>query len=170
MAALHPDWRAFFESLLSARVEFVVVGALAVSVYAEPRYTADLDVFVRPGLRNARRLHRALTEFGFGDVLGPPETLAAPDRVLMLGRKPLRIDVLTGIDGVTFAEAWRGRSQVRVDGLLLPVIGLEELRTNKRAAGRPKDLADLAALDEVARRRRRPHAGPTSARPRRPPP
>jgi hypothetical protein len=79
----------------------VLIGGHAIAVHAEPRFTEDLDVLVEPSLANARRLHAALTEFGFANVIPDPEHFAVPDRVWMLGRKPRRIDVLTGISGVT---------------------------------------------------------------------
>jgi hypothetical protein len=135
MTTLHPDWLAFFESLIEARVDFLLVGGLAVGIHAEPRATDDLDVFVRPTLTNARRLRSALIAFGFGDATPSAERLAIPQRVFMIGRKPLRIDMLNAIDGVTFADAWRNRVEVLVDGVRIPVIGRKELIANKIAAG-----------------------------------
>lgn len=152
MPTLPHDWREFFELVLSTKVHFVIVGGLAVAVHAEPRFTEDLDVFVRPSLANARRLRLALQRFGFGDGAPSVESLAEPDTVRMIGRKPLRIDILTGIDGVTFRDAWAGRVEVVVDGLSLPFIGLEQLIQNKTASGRDKDRADLASLAKHARR------------------
>lgn len=146
MTPLPPDWRGFFEALLAARVEFVVIGALALAAHAEPRYTEDLDVLVRPMRANGVRLRKALASFGFGDVAPRAEEITNLDRVWMLGRKPFRIDVLTGISGVTWKQAWAGHIEVCLDGLTLPVIGRNELIANKRAAGRPKDLLDLALL------------------------
>ncbi|MDQ3037909.1 MAG: hypothetical protein M3Y87_36275 [Myxococcota bacterium] len=148
MTPLPPDWREFFESLLAHEVRFVTIGALAVAVHAEPRFSEDLDVLVEPSVDNAARLRAALVSFGF---TAPPdaEVLAHPDHMLMIGRKPLRIDVLKSISGVTFEEAWRGRVEVEIDGLLLPVIGREELVRNKRAAGRNKDLRDVALLEGI---------------------
>lgn len=146
MTTLHPDWLAFFESLIAARVDFVLVGGLAIGVHAEPRATDDLDVFVRPTLTNARRLRRALQAFGFGAETPTAERLATPNRVFMIGRKPLRIDVLNAIDGVTFGEVWRNRVEVQIDGVRVPVIGRAELIANKTASGREKDLFDLLLL------------------------
>lgn len=155
MTPLPPDWRGFFEALLAARVEFVVIGALALAAHAEPRYTEDLDVLVRPVRNNGVRLRKALATFGFADVAPKAEEITDLDRVWMLGRKPLRIDILTGISGVSWKQAWGGHIEVEVDGLTLPVIGREELIANKRAAGRPKDLLDLALLARTAKPRKR---------------
>lgn len=143
---LNQDWTEFLSALIARRVRFVLVGGHAVAGHAEPRFTEDLDVLVEPTLTNAKRLRAALVDFGFGPVAPTAAVLAAPDKVFMLGRKPSRIDVLTGIDGVSFEQVWEGR--VRADFVARPlyVIGRAELIANKRASGRPKDLLDLAAL------------------------
>lgn len=149
MEILFKDWSEFVELLTRHRVRFVIVGGHAVAVHARPRHTEDLDVFVEPTLANARRLRAALVEFGFRDSAPPVEVLATPRKVLMIGRKPYRIDVLTGIDGVTFREAWKSRVSTPLAHGSVYVIGKSALVTNKRAAGRPKDLADLAMLAEA---------------------
>ncbi len=100
--------------------------------------TEDLDVFVEPSLANARRLRDALVDFGFGAIAPSAGELAKPDRVFMLGRKPWRIDVLTGIDGVTFARAWASRVEAEFVEKPLYVIGREALIANKRAAARSR--------------------------------
>lgn len=147
MADLHRDWREWLSTLLSKNVRFVLVGAHAVGAHAEPRYTGGLDVFVDRSPANAERLMAALRVFGFGDVDLSVEDLQRPDYVVMLGRPPVRIDILTGISGVDFARAWKNRVIADVAGLDIPIIGREDLLTNKRAAGRPKDLADIALLE-----------------------
>lgn len=141
------DWTEFLSALIARRVRFVLVGGHAVAGHGEPRLTEDLDVFVQPSLANARRLRDALGDFGFGDVAPSVAELATPDRIFMLGRKPWRIDILTGIDGVTFAQAWAGRVEAEFAVRPLFVIGRVELLRNKRAAGRPKDLLDAALLE-----------------------
>lgn len=145
-ADLSDDWREFLSLLISYRVRFVVVGGHAVAVHARPRFTKDLDVFVDPTPANARRLLAALQDFGFGNVgIGPAE-LATRDKVFMLGVAPHRIDILTGISGVRFADAWRTRVRVPSGAGVLPILSRALLAKNKRAAGRPQDLADLAEL------------------------
>jgi hypothetical protein len=143
------DWSEFLSLLIGHGVKFVVVGGHAVAIHGWPRLTEDLDVFVEASDANAQRLRAALVDFGFGSAAPEATVLAAPDRVFMLGVKPLRIDVLTGIDGVKFPEAWRARVYVASTAGELPVISLALLRKNKRAAGRTRDLLDLA---ELARR------------------
>jgi len=155
---LSRDWSEFLCALIARRVRFVLVGGHAVAGHGEPRLTEDLDVFVEPSLANARKLREALVDFGFGDITPSAEELAKPDRVFMLGRKPWRIDVLTGIDGVTFARAWESRVEAEFVARPLYVIGREALIANKRAAGRDKDLLDVALLDRSPRPRVRPAA------------
>lgn len=144
-----PDWREFLLALRSESTRFVLIGAHALAFHVEARVTEDLDVFVEPGAENAARLARALERFGFGGMVGVDE-LAKPDRVFMLGVKPFRIDVLTGIDGVTFDEVWATRVAVDFHGVEVDVIGREALLRNKLASGRRKDLVDAELLQEVA--------------------
>jgi hypothetical protein len=146
MELLYRDWNEFIALLTRHRVRFVIVGGHAVAVHAMPRHTEDLDVFVEPTLANAKRLRAALVDFGFGEGAPAVEVLATPRKVLMIGRKPYRIDVLTGIDGVSFGRAWKNRVSTPLEHGTVYVIGKDALVANKRAAGRPKDLADLAML------------------------
>jgi hypothetical protein len=155
MADLYEDWTEFLSLLIAHRVRFVLVGGHAVAVHARPRHTEDLDVFVEPTKVNAKRLHDVLAEFGFAAVSPSIADLAKSGKVFMLGRKPYRIDVLTGIDGVSFRKAWSGRLVVELAAGKVPVIGKAELIANKRAAGRDKDLADLVALRPKAHKRKR---------------
>jgi hypothetical protein len=147
MEPLFTEWSEFLQLLTRHRVRFVLVGGHAIAVHARPRHTEDLDVFVDPTPANARRLHAAFVDFGFGSVTPTVELLATPGKVFMLGRKPYRIDVLTAIDGVSFAAAWKTRVSIPLAEGSVFVIGRSALVANKRAAGRPKDLADLVMLD-----------------------
>jgi hypothetical protein len=151
---LNDDWSAFLGALISTGTRFLLIGGHAIGVHAEPRFTEDLDVFVAPDRSNARRLRAALVEFGFGDIAPSIKELAQSDRVWMLGRKPRRIDILTGISGVTFERASRGRRLVSVAGLSIPVIGRSALLANKKASGRPKDLIDIVLLGTHPPKRR----------------
>ena len=144
---LNRDWTEFLCALIVRRVRFVLVGGHAVAGHGEPRLTEDLDVFVEPTLANGRRLRAALLDFGFGEGVPPATVLAANDKVFMLGRKPNRIDILTGIDGVSFADAWSSRVEAEFEAAPLYVIGRDALLINKRASGRNKDLLDIAMLE-----------------------
>ena len=165
---LTSDWREFLSLLVSHRVRFLLVGGHAVAVHARPRHTEDLDVFVDPTPANAERVHRVLVAFGYGSVAPPPSKLARGDLVLMLGRKPYRIDVLTALSGVTFSPCWKRRSVITLRaGDEVPVIGRDDLIANKRAAGRPKDLEDARTLERFAANRpaRAPRAPARRRRP-----
>jgi hypothetical protein len=131
-------------------VEFLLVGAYAVAVHGYPRATGDIDLYVRPSVENAVRVIAALTEFG-APLQGVSATdFQVPGIIYQVGVAPGRIDILTAIDGVSWDEAWSGHRVQDVAGLRVPVIGLEALLKNKKASGRPKDLADLAWFEERA--------------------
>jgi len=127
---LNRDWTEFLRLLISRRVKFLLIGGHAVAGHGEPRLTEDLDVFVDRSAENAKRLREALVDFGFGSVAPPSKELSRPHKVFMLGRKPWRIDILTSIDGVSFAEAWASRVAARFIATPLYVIGLEMLIKN----------------------------------------
>ena len=148
---LHPDFKEFLFSLMRHDVRFVVIGAHALALLGRPRYSDDLDVLVQASADNAERLAAALRSFGGFEELADaiPGHMSQPDRMFSLGRAPIAIDVTTGIDGVTFDEAWSGRDEHDVDGLAIPFIGKAEYIRTKRAANRPKDQADLALLAEA---------------------
>ena len=146
---LNPDFREVLSEFAAERVEFVVVGAFALAAHGLPRATAHIDLWVRPDQENAQRAQRvwrALARFGAPVTEITPDDFAVPEMVVQIGVPPSRIDVLTSIDGVGFAEAWEKRASIFVDGVEIPVIGREHLIRNKTAAGRPQDLADLARL------------------------
>jgi hypothetical protein len=142
------DWSEFFRLLNSNRVRYLVVGAHALAANGRPRATADLDIFVEPTLANARAITTALSAFGFRALAAELEAFATPDRMATLGKPPLRIDVMTSISGVTFAEAWKTRKPGKMGGHRVFFLGREALFRYKRASGRPKDLLDIALLEE----------------------
>jgi len=143
---LNRDYNDILSALCAEGAEFLVVGAYAVGVHGIPRATGDIDIWVRPTSENARRVMRALKRFGAALLDLTEEDLATADTVFQMGVAPSRIDVITGISGVTFDQAWPSRVTVAIEGLTVPVIGRDDLLRNKAASGRPKDLADLAAL------------------------
>ena len=142
--SLPKDFREFIELAISMNLKFVIVGGWAFNRYAEPRVTGDIDFFVDKSSENEQLARQVLTEFGFGSVL-PTGALFDKD-VIMLGRAPHRIDLLTMIDGVTFAEAWESREYETLDGLQVPFISRSLLLKNKQSTGRPKDQLDVQAL------------------------
>ena len=142
------EWSEFIDLLLRHRVRFLLIGAHALAIHGRPRATLDLDVFVEPSEANAKRLGDVLADFGFTESAAQWRHFAEPDRMMTLGREPLRIDILNKISGVTFSTAWKHRVAGDLDGRRIHVIGLRDLRRNKLASGRPKDLLDVALLDE----------------------
>lgn len=144
---LNPDFKEFAGLLNSNKVEYLVVGGYALAAYGHPRYTGDLDFWVGFDAANGRRLLTALDQFGFGGLGVSLADLTTPNRVVQLGYPPRRIDLLTSIDGVAFESCLGRRMTIDIDDLQLHFIGIEDFKVNKRATGRPRDLADLAALD-----------------------
>ena len=136
-----------FVSLLNARsVRYLVVGGYAVAVHGLPRYTGDFDAWIWLSEENAQKVLGVLEEFGFGGFDITEEDFTREDSVVQLGYPPHRIDLLTSISGVTFEDAWSRRLNVEIEGEVVGFIGREDLITNKRAVGRPQDLADVARL------------------------
>ncbi|MDP4625400.1 MAG: nucleotidyl transferase AbiEii/AbiGii toxin family protein [Akkermansiaceae bacterium] len=146
---LHKDIREFIELCLSRKVEFLLVGGYALAFHGAPRFTEDIDFMVLVSPENARKLSHVLNEFGFGDTGITESDFLESDQVIQLGRAPNRIDLLTGISGVAWKEAWASRIPVLLDGIEVMAIGKAELIRNKQATGRPQDLADVARLRQT---------------------
>jgi predicted nucleotidyltransferase len=149
---MSPDFLDLLRALSDADARFLVVGAYAVGVHGRPRATKDLDVWVEASADNAPKVVKGLMEFG-APLMGLTEAdLSTPGVGLQIGVEPGRIDILTSISGVRFEDAWLRKVQANfAEGLRCNVIGLVELLQNKRAAGRPQDLADVAALERIHR-------------------
>jgi hypothetical protein len=145
------DFVEMLSALSATGAEFLVVGAHALAAHGPPRYTGDIDLWIRPTPENANRVIRALESFGAPLFDLTPDDLTRPDVVFQIGVVPRRIDILTSISGVDFDGAWERRQRLDVAGLSVGVIGREDFIANKRAAGRPKDLLDIALLDEFDR-------------------
>ena len=138
-------------ALNDAGADYLVVGAHALATYGPARATGDFDIWVRPTEENAKRVWKALEKFGAPRRKLAVEDLHTPDNVYQIGVAPNRIDILTSITGVEFDEAWEHRTQIQINDIAVSVIGRNELVKNKRATGRPKDLADIAWLEERGR-------------------
>lgn len=145
---LPPDWSEFIGLLCAHRARFLIVGAHALAAHGRPRATQDIDIWVEPTQENARRVCAALGEFGFPALAGATAEFATPEKMVVLGRPPLRIDVMTSIDGVAFERAWEGRLSAKLGNHDVSFLGRREFLENKRASGRAKDLADIALLAE----------------------
>jgi hypothetical protein len=140
------DLREFLKLLNSARVEYLLIGGYAVGYYGYPRATGDLDIWVGASEQNARKLIRVLKDFGFDSPSLIPNLFLRPESIVRFGEPPLRIEILTSISGVKFASCFARRTRARYDGLQINLIQLADLKKNKMASGRPKDLDDLQAL------------------------
>lgn len=144
---LNPDFRDMLSVLCDEGAEFLLVGAYALATHGLPRATGDMDIWIRRSQENAALVWRALRRFG-APVAGLSEDdLNTPNLVFQIGIAPRRIDILTSIDAVQFDEAWLDRRVVEIEGLSIGVIGRSHLIQNKKAVGRPQDLADVAWLE-----------------------
>ena len=146
---MNPDFRDLLSEFNAAGVEFLVVGAHALAAHGHVRATQDLDVRVRSTPENAGKVLRALTAFG-----APLQDLTAadlirPGLVFQIGVPPVRIDVLTSIDGLDFADAWRDRLRTSLTGQPAGVPSLPHMIVNKKASGRLQDLADVEKLEAI---------------------
>lgn len=148
---LDADLRELLALLIAHRVEFLVAGGHAVAFRGYPRLTEALDLYVRPTTDNGARIVAALDGFGFGSLGLTKDDFTAHDRVIQLGQAPNRVDLLTRLWGVEFDEAWSRRVDGTLDDVPVAMLALTDLIRNKRATGRPQDLADVAALEALHR-------------------
>ncbi len=146
---LSKDIRDFVELLNSTSTEYLVVGGHAVGYHGFPRFTGDFDFFVRASRENALRLIEVFRQFGFEDADNLLTVFTTGGRAVKIGIPPNRIDVITGISGVEFDEAWSTGEPADLDGIPVTMISRELLLKNKRASARPKDLLDVAELERL---------------------
>lgn len=143
---LPADFREFLKLLNEAGVEYLLIGGYAVGYHGYPRTTADMDVWVALSADNASRLVGVFHRFGMADPKLTPDLFLQHGKIIRMGVPPMRIEVLTEIDGVSFAECFAAREVVTLDGQKINLISLAHLRKNKQASGRHKDLDDLEHL------------------------
>lgn len=139
-----------FEELLKLfnknKVRYCIVGAYAVAFYAEPRYTKDMDIFVEPDKDNARRIIKSLAEFGFKSLTLEEKDLIRKGKIIQLGYEPVRIDLITSIEGCSFKEVWKNRAIGTYGKQKVIFIGFNELIKNKKKTGRKQDNVDISIL------------------------
>ena len=142
------DLKEFLCAFNDHNVEYLVVGAYAVGVHAEPRATKDLDVFIGTSKDNGEAVFRALTDFGAPLTgLSPEDFSDAPNSIFQIGQPPLRVDILQQIEGIDFEEAWKNRVEAVIEGeVSAHVISREHLIKNKLAVGRGQDLVDVEKI------------------------
>ena len=144
---LPPDFSEFIQAINSAKVNYLIIGGYAVGFHGAPRFTADIDIWVGLDRENAARLGQALQQFGFRSPEITSGEFMKPQSVFRIGQPPLQIDILTEISGRAFDDCYSRREVIERDGLELSILALSDLRENKRAAGRGKDLGDLESLE-----------------------
>ena len=144
---LNPDFRDMLSALCEEKADFLIVGAYALAAHGHPRATGDIDIWIRASEENAKRVWRALMRFGCPLFDLKLDDLKTPDLIFQIGVEPRRIDIVTSITGVEFDEAWPDRKEIEIEGLKIAAIGRSHLLKNKKAVGRPQDLADVAWLE-----------------------
>ena len=145
---IQPDFKDLLGLFNAHKVEYIIVGGYALAFHGAPRYTGDIDIYVKPEDENAARIISALSEFGFGSVGQYAEDFEKPEQVIQLGVPPVRVDIITSIAGISWNEAFSGRVSGKYGDIQVHYIGRKQFIINKRAVARKKDLADLEALGE----------------------
>jgi len=144
-----PDWIELCGLFNAHRVDFLLVGGHAVIAHGYPRLTKDMDLWLRPTAENGARVLQALAEFGTPLTDFVSERFADPGTLVVLGKDPFRVDLLTHLPGVEFDAAWQRRSSVTLDGVDVPLIARDDLIANKKTVARLQDLADVEALEAL---------------------
>jgi|SRR5882672_5224841 len=153
---LDPNFKELLESLNSAKVKYLVLGGYAVNFYGYRRATDDLDIWISIDSENAQKVAATLQAFGgFAADRIKPSLFRTKGRVFIFGREPTRVDILTTPDGIRSDECYERRRTINWDGVEVPLISLDDLRANKKASGRAKDLADIENLPSKAQKQRR---------------
>lgn len=145
--SLSQDFIDILSAFSDERVEYLLVGGYALGFHGYSRGTGDIDLWIRREADNSKRVMRALQQFGAPLFDVKSEDFLIEDTVFQIGLPPNRIDIVTDIDGVEFAEAWPGREKISVEGLQIPLIEKALLLANKKASGRPKDQPDILWLE-----------------------
>ena len=149
---LNPDYRDMVECLLREGVDFMLVGGYAVALHGWPRTTFDIDFWIMANPENAKAVMRSITSFG-APLMGLTEAdFHRPGMVFQIGTEPQRIDIISAVDGLDYADASLRAVTMNVDGLEIKVVSLDDLIVNKRASGRPKDIADAVMLEKLKER------------------
>jgi len=146
MILLPPDFKEFLQLLNDHEVDYLLIGGYAVGYHGYPRATGDMDIWIAIHPDNAEKLVTVLAAFGFGAAGIAADLFLQPNNVIRMGNPPLRLEILTTISGVEFADAYAQRVTDIIDGVLVNIINLSQLKANKRASGRLKDLSDLENL------------------------
>lgn len=142
------DFKEFLQLLNSKKIEYLVIGGYAVGYYGYPRATGDLDIWIALSKENAAKILMALNEFGFNLPELTEELFLQKEKVIRMGNPPMRLEILTSIDGVSFSQCFNRRVTADFKSFKVNFISREDLLVNKLASGRPKDIADYEQLKE----------------------
>lgn len=140
------DFKEFLKLCLDHEVRFMVIGGYAVVHHSRPRYTGDLDIWVDASQENAERVVRVLRDFGFHGEDVTTEMITRQNEIIRMGFEPMRLEIFSRIPGVDFGPCYERRVHAKIGRLQVPFIGLADLKANKKASGRFKDLQDLEEL------------------------
>lgn len=147
MESLHQDYREFIKLLNSKKVEYLVVGSFALAFHGHPRYTGDIDFWVRNSPYNSEKVYNCIKEFGFPISELTEKTFVSDDLIFQIGYPPVRIDIITSVDALDFEISFRNKHEIVIDDLIIGFISIEDFKKNKKAVGRYKDLSDLEGLE-----------------------
>ncbi|MBW2096700.1 MAG: nucleotidyltransferase [Deltaproteobacteria bacterium] len=142
----HPDFKDFLKLLNSHGVEYLIVGGYAVGLHGYPRATGDMDIWIAVDPSTAKKVANVVREFGMPEELITEDLFLQRDKVIRMGVPPVRIELITGASGVNFSECYSRREVVEIDCVQVNFICLEDLKVNKKASARHKDLEDLEHL------------------------
>jgi len=145
---IQQDFKELLESFNAHGVEYIIVGGYALAFHGAPRFTGDIDLYVKPVRENAERIIQALEAFGFESLGLSAEDFTSTNKVIQLGQPPVRVDLMTSLTTVSWDKAEAGKVRGEYGGISVYFIGKDDLVANKRGLGRKKDLADLEALGE----------------------
>ena len=143
---LHPDYKDFLRLLNSHNVRYLLVGGYAVGYHGYPRATGDMDIWIEMSEPNSKKVASAFRDFGMSDEAISEDLFLETKKVIRMGEPPVRLEVITSASGVDFKECFSHREVLEIDGIPINFISLEDLKKNKRAAGRFKDMEDLEHL------------------------
>jgi len=148
MIRIPQDFKELLQLLNSKKIEYLVIGGYAVAFHGHPRATGDLDIWIAISKDNAVKMVEALKEFGFDAPSLKDEIFLEKDKNIRMGEEPLRIEILTSIDGVEFHECYKNKKTVIIDDIEINFISLQDLKKNKKASGRLQDLADIENIEK----------------------
>lgn len=143
------DYEEFLKLLNKHEVKYCIIGAYAVAFYAKPRYTKDIDILIEPSHPNAKKIKDALDEFGFGSLPITEDNFTKTGNIIQLGYEPLRIDIITSLEGFRFKDIWKNRVTGVYGIEKVFFIGLDDLIRSKKQSSRPSDKIDIKLLEKA---------------------